>query len=226
MPPPSECPTTRRALVAERDQQVAHAAGVRAERVVAARLGRVAVAEQVGRDHGEVARQVGHHPLPGRRARGDAVDQHEQPGRCRPGGRRRGGRAGSGAAAAAARAAARPTPSRTSRSLRLWLWLLDSSACERPGRGASARLDPVPHASAKDTNEQCTQPACSAAGRHVRTLERGGRSVPLAAGCPERRRRRCARTREAIIKKGEERRADGIGRRLAGTVAVWIARAL
>ena len=41
----------RRALVPERDEQVAHAAGERAERVVAARLGRRAVAEQVGGDH-------------------------------------------------------------------------------------------------------------------------------------------------------------------------------
>ena len=39
MPPPSEWPTIVDALVAERDHQVAHAAGVRAERVVAARLG-------------------------------------------------------------------------------------------------------------------------------------------------------------------------------------------
>ena len=47
----------RRALVAERGQQVAHAAGVRAERVVAARRRRLAVAEQVGRDQREVLAQ-------------------------------------------------------------------------------------------------------------------------------------------------------------------------
>ena len=41
-----------RAVVPEREHQVAHAAGVGAERVVAARLGRLAVAEQVGREHG------------------------------------------------------------------------------------------------------------------------------------------------------------------------------
>ncbi len=40
-------PDEGRAVVAERDEQVAHGARVRAERVVAARLGRAAVAEQV-----------------------------------------------------------------------------------------------------------------------------------------------------------------------------------
>ena len=59
-PPPSECPTNVASLVAERDEQVAHAAGVGAERVVAPRLGRLAVAEQVGREHGEALGQRRH----------------------------------------------------------------------------------------------------------------------------------------------------------------------
>ena len=71
-------PDERRALVAERDQQVAHAARVGAERVVAARLGRVAVAEQVGRDHGEALGEVRHHPLPRGGGRGDAVHEHDR----------------------------------------------------------------------------------------------------------------------------------------------------
>ena len=49
-------PDDRRALDADRREQVADAGGVRAERVVAARRGRVAVADQVGRDHRVVAR--------------------------------------------------------------------------------------------------------------------------------------------------------------------------
>jgi hypothetical protein len=51
MPPPREWPDERDPVVAERGEQVADAAGVRAERVVAARLGGRAVAEQVGGDH-------------------------------------------------------------------------------------------------------------------------------------------------------------------------------
>ena len=43
-------PDDRRRVDPQRDQQVAHARGVRAQRVVAARLGRQAVAEQIGRD--------------------------------------------------------------------------------------------------------------------------------------------------------------------------------
>ena len=41
----------RRAVVAERDHRVADGARVCAERVVAARLGRLAVAQQIGREH-------------------------------------------------------------------------------------------------------------------------------------------------------------------------------
>ena len=68
----------RRLVDAERDQQVAHAAGVGAERVVAAGLRGLAVPEQVGRDHRVVLRQRWDHVLPGPRAAGDAVDQHER----------------------------------------------------------------------------------------------------------------------------------------------------
>ena len=64
-------------------EQIANAAGVGAERVVAPGLGRLAVSDQVGRDHRESSRQVGHHPLPGLRARGDPVDQHDH--RAAPG---------------------------------------------------------------------------------------------------------------------------------------------
>jgi hypothetical protein len=66
----------RGALVPERGQQVAQAARVGAERVVAARLGRAAVAEQVRRDDREVPRERRHHAAPGVRAGGDPV--HEQ----------------------------------------------------------------------------------------------------------------------------------------------------
>ena len=45
----------RRPVVAERDHRVADGARVGAERVVAARLGRLAVAQQVGRQHLVVA---------------------------------------------------------------------------------------------------------------------------------------------------------------------------
>ena len=51
-------PDERRALVPEREQQVADPAGVGAQRVVAAGLGRLAVAEQVGGDDGEALGQV------------------------------------------------------------------------------------------------------------------------------------------------------------------------
>jgi hypothetical protein len=62
-------------VVPERGEQVADAAGVAAERVVAARLGRLAVAEQVGRDDVRRLAEPLHHPLPLGGARGDAVDQ-------------------------------------------------------------------------------------------------------------------------------------------------------
>ena len=67
----------RAAVVAERAEEVANAAGVGAERVVAARLRRFAVAEQVGRDDGVVLRERLHHVRPRLRAAGDPVDQHQ-----------------------------------------------------------------------------------------------------------------------------------------------------
>ncbi len=48
-------PDDRRAVYADRGEQVADAGGVGTERVVAARRGGVAVADQVGGDHGVVA---------------------------------------------------------------------------------------------------------------------------------------------------------------------------
>jgi hypothetical protein len=60
----------------ERDHQVANPAGVGAQRVVAARLGGIAVAQQVRSQHREVTGQLRQDLIPGRRAPGDAVDQH------------------------------------------------------------------------------------------------------------------------------------------------------
>ena len=70
-------PDEGRPLVPERDHQVADAARVGAERVVAARLGRLAVAEQVGRDDGEALGEVGEHPRPRGGGRRDAVHEHD-----------------------------------------------------------------------------------------------------------------------------------------------------
>jgi hypothetical protein len=64
-------------VVPERGEQVADAAGVAAERVVAARLGRLAVAEQVGRDDVRVLAEPLHDLLPLLGARGDAVHQRD-----------------------------------------------------------------------------------------------------------------------------------------------------
>jgi hypothetical protein len=68
----------RRALVPEREHDIAQERRVGPERVVAARLRRVAVAEQVGRDDGEAPRERREHGLPARRRVRDAVDEHEQ----------------------------------------------------------------------------------------------------------------------------------------------------
>jgi hypothetical protein len=66
--------------VAEGVQQVAQAAGVRTQRVVAARLGRLPVAEQVRGEHVAVLAELGHDGLPLVPAGGDAVDeQHDGP---------------------------------------------------------------------------------------------------------------------------------------------------
>src|SRR5204863_8846698 len=48
------------------------------ERVVPARLRRVAMAEQVGRDDGEATSELREHRLPGRRRARDPVDEDEQ----------------------------------------------------------------------------------------------------------------------------------------------------
>ena len=68
----------RRAVVAEGDHRVADGARVGAERVVAARLRRLAVAEQVGREHRVVGGQVLDRRLPLVGAAGDPVDQDDQ----------------------------------------------------------------------------------------------------------------------------------------------------
>ena len=66
------------ALVAEHAEQVADARRVGAEAVVAAGLGALAVAEQVGGDHGVALGEQRHHRHPGAGAAGDPVDHHEQ----------------------------------------------------------------------------------------------------------------------------------------------------
>ena len=70
-------PDDRHAVVAERGQQVADAAGVGAQRVVPARRGRVPVPEQVGRDDREAVRERGRRRLPRLRRVRDAVQQQE-----------------------------------------------------------------------------------------------------------------------------------------------------
>ena len=71
-------PDDRHALVAERGDDVARAAGVRAERVVAARRGRLAVAEQVGRDQREALAEQRRDALPRLRRVGDPVQQQQR----------------------------------------------------------------------------------------------------------------------------------------------------
>ena len=68
----------RGAVVAEGGDEVADAARVGAERVVAARLGRVAVAEQVGRDDRVLGGEAGDDRRPGVRGARDAVQEDEQ----------------------------------------------------------------------------------------------------------------------------------------------------
>ena len=67
----------RGALVPEGDEQVAQRARKGPERVVALRLVRAPVPEQIGRDHGEALGEPGHHLPPGRGAAGYAVDQQQ-----------------------------------------------------------------------------------------------------------------------------------------------------
>ena len=71
-------PDDGRARHVEGLEQVAHAAGVGAERVVAERLGRLAVTEQVGGDHVVTLGERRHHVLPGARASRQAVEQHDR----------------------------------------------------------------------------------------------------------------------------------------------------
>ena len=68
-------PDDRGAPMPERDEQVAHAGGVRPERVVAPRLGRLPVSEQVGRDHRVVLGEQRHHLVPLLGASHDSMDQ-------------------------------------------------------------------------------------------------------------------------------------------------------
>ena len=67
----------------EGDHDVAQPAGERAERVVAARLGRRAVPEQVGRDHRVVLGQLREDLAPRPQARRDAVDEQQRRARAR-----------------------------------------------------------------------------------------------------------------------------------------------
>ena len=66
------------------DDEVAKAARVGAERVVAQRLGGLAVAREIGRDHRVVAGEQGDDVAPRARAAGHAVDQHDDRSRARP----------------------------------------------------------------------------------------------------------------------------------------------
>ena len=70
---PDKCCT----LVPKRDQQVAGTARVCAKRVVAPRLRRAAMAEQVRRDDREALGECGHHALPRGRGRRDPVNEHD-----------------------------------------------------------------------------------------------------------------------------------------------------
>jgi hypothetical protein len=70
-------PHERRPLDAEHLQEVAHAAGEGAQRVIAARLGGGAVAQEVGGDDVVALGQRGRHRLPGERGRADAVQQDD-----------------------------------------------------------------------------------------------------------------------------------------------------
>ena len=76
-------PDDRDALVAERGGDVASAAGVGAEGVVATRGRGLAVAEEVGRDHREALAQQRRHPRPRLRRVRDPVQQQQR--RAAPG---------------------------------------------------------------------------------------------------------------------------------------------
>jgi hypothetical protein len=74
---PERLTDERRALVAERGQQVAQEVGVGADRVLAAGLGRGAVSEEIRRDHRESSGQRRHDVPPGGGAPGHAVDEDD-----------------------------------------------------------------------------------------------------------------------------------------------------
>ena len=76
-PATERMPDEGRALVAQGDHEVAYPARVGPARVVASRLGRAAVAQQIRRDHREALRERRHHALPRLRGRRDAVDEDE-----------------------------------------------------------------------------------------------------------------------------------------------------
>ena len=80
-PPPSECPTIVARSMPSADSRSRMTRRVRAERVVAARRGRVAVADQVGRDHRvALGEPLGHRcPVP-RRVDHPVDEHHRRPG--------------------------------------------------------------------------------------------------------------------------------------------------
>ena len=76
-PTPQRVPDERRSLVAEDDHQVPDPACVGAQRVVAPRLRRLAVPEQIRREHGDSLREPREHLAPGVRGGGDAVHENQ-----------------------------------------------------------------------------------------------------------------------------------------------------
>jgi hypothetical protein len=70
-------PDDRGALDTDQLQQVAYSAGEGPQRVVAAGLGRGAMAQEVGRDDVVGLGQRGPHRLPGQRVGADAVEQDD-----------------------------------------------------------------------------------------------------------------------------------------------------
>ena len=77
MPPPSEWPTTVASPPAEHDEQVAETGRVGAQRVVAAWLGRLAVAQQVRREDGVAIGELRDDIVPLPRVARDPVNQQD-----------------------------------------------------------------------------------------------------------------------------------------------------
>ena len=138
-------PDHRDALVAEGGDDVARAAGVRAERVVAARCRGLAVAEQVGGDHGVVLAEQGRDARPGVGRVGDPVEEQQRRARCRRSGSSPAAR---GAPAPGARRSSRPTQAGASRVIGIAGLTPTDGGCGwgRPGgatrRSLVARGDP------------------------------------------------------------------------------------